>query len=179
MLRYTSLFADLESRFRSAGRESGSYRRLQREVERAAQDVRDYCAEVAADWVARLERRLAAPDARLSPEEQALARAVLGLPLPDAERDRALADDVARLEAAAASVRPLAGAKLTLGNLDALRRHLDRMAGALPRIVDALEQREREARFEAALQEPFDRQWLLAALRQAVAPPPDEERAPD
>ncbi len=160
MLHYTSLFADLEARFRAAGREPGSYRRLQREVERAAQDVRDYCAEVATDW-----------EARLAPDEVALARAVLGLPQPDAERDRALADDVARLEAAAAALRPLAGAKLTLGNLDALRRHLDRMAAALPRIVEALEEREREARFEAALQEPFDRQWLLSALRRAVAPP--------
>lgn len=178
MLHYTSLFADLEARFRAAGREPGSYRRLQREVERAAQDVRDYCAEVATDWVARLERRLASPEARLSVEEQTLARAVLGLPLPDAERDRTLADDVARLEAAAAAVRPLAGAKLTLGNLDALRRHLDRMAAALPRIVDALEEREREARFEAALREPFDRQWLLTELRRAVAPPEETEEGP-
>ncbi|MCO5168298.1 MAG: hypothetical protein M9894_18310 [Planctomycetes bacterium] len=170
VLNYSSLFTDLEARFRSAGRDPASYRRMAAEVGRAAQDLRDYMGEVAADYVARLERRLAQPGAGLTPEERGLVRAALGLPPEDPELDRALVEDLARLEESVAALAPLRDVPLSLRNVEALRRLLARMEGVLPRIVDALEAREGARRFDEAVGrggEVHDREWLLVALRAA------------
>ncbi len=171
MLNYTSLFSDLEARFRSAGRDPGSYRRMATEVARAADDLRDYVREVTTDYVVRLERRLAQPDARLSREERALLRAFLGHPPEDPERDRALVDDLTRLDESVAGLQPLRDVPLSLRNLDALRRLLDRMETVLPRIVAALEVREAARRFDEATDESgqvLDREWLHAEVRRAL-----------
>lgn len=171
MLNYASLFSDLEARFRSAGRDPSSYRRMATEVARAAEDLRDYVREVTTDYVVRLERRLGQPGARLSREERGLLRAFLGHPPDDAERDRALVDDLTRLEESVTALQPLRGVPLNLRNLEALRRLLDRMEGVLPRIVDALEVREAGRRFDEAIDdagEVRDREWLHAEVRRAL-----------
>lgn len=180
MLNYTSLFSDLEARFRAAGRDPGSYRRMAAEVARAGDDLRDYLREVTTDYVARLERRLSQPGPRLSREERDLLRGFLGHPPEDPERDRALVDDLGRLEESVTTLRPLRDVPLNLRNLEALRRVLARMEAVLPRIVEALEARERVRRFEEATQEPQgapdergggevpDREWLLGEVRRAL-----------
>lgn len=47
MLRYTSLFADLERLFAGAGRDPASFARLAREVGRVEADLAEYCRDVA------------------------------------------------------------------------------------------------------------------------------------
>jgi hypothetical protein len=171
MLNYSSLFSDLDGRFRSAGRDPGSYRRMAKDVERFREDLRDYTLEVTTDYVARLERRLAAAGARLTSEERGLLRAFLGYPPDDPERDRLLVDDLSRLEESVDALRPLRDVPLNLKNLELLRRLLARMEATLPRIVDALDERERARRFEEALAEDgevLDREWLLGEVRRAL-----------
>lgn len=171
MLNYTSLFSDLEARFRSAGRDPSSYRRMQTEVARAAEDLRDYLREVTTDYVVRLERRLGQPGARLSREERGLLRAYLGHPPEDPERDRALVDDLTQLEESVAALQPLRDVPLNLRNLEALRRTLGRMDLVLPRIVGALEEREAARRFDEAVDDAgqvLDREWLHAEVRRAL-----------
>lgn len=171
MLNYTSLFSDLEARFRSAGRDPASYRRMATEVARAADDLRDYVREVTTDYVLRLERRLGQPGARLSREERGLLRAFLGHPPDDPERDRALVDDLTLLEDSVAALQPLRDVPLNLRNLEALRRLLDRMEVVLPRIIAALEAREAARRFDEATDEGgqiIDREWLHAEVRRAL-----------
>jgi hypothetical protein len=178
VLSYTSLFDDLESRFKAAHDDPHSYARLAREVERAAFDLREYCAEVGAEYAQRLERRIAQP-VTLSAEEGALVRAFLGIAPADAERDRLLLDDLARLEQSIAGLAPLRGRPLTPKNLDVLRRLLSRMQGVLPRIVEALEERERARRFEEAWGDGgpgLDRGWLKTELRRALSPPAESGR---
>lgn len=177
MLSYTSLFDDLEARFKAADQDPHSYARLAREVERAVFDLREYCSEVGAEYAARLERRLGQP-CTLSPEEGALVRAFLGIAPADADRDRLLLDDLARLEQAIGGLGPLRGRPLTPKNLDVLRRLLGRMQGVLPRIVEALEERERARRFEEAWGDgaaTLDREWLRAELRRVLTPSSESE----
>lgn len=172
MLHYTSLFTDLEQLFRTAGKSPASFRRLQREVERAGENLREYYLEVATDFAARLERRLLQPGAQLAPEEAALLRAFLGVPPADAEREQQLLDDLAELEEALETMLRLRGAPLHLRNLDALQRLLGRMGRLLDRIVPALEERERSRRFEAALADGgvrMDRHWLQEELRRVLS----------
>lgn len=171
MLNYSSLFSDLDARFRSAGRDPASYRRMAKDVERAREDLREYMLEVTTDYVTRLERRLGAPGARLSGEERGLLRAFLGHPPEDPERDRLLVDDLARLEESVAGLRPLREVPLNLKNLEALRRLLGRMEATLPRIVDALDEREGARRFDEAITdegEVVDREWLVGEVRRAL-----------
>lgn len=171
VLHYTSLFTDLEQLFRTAGKSPASFRRLQREVERAGENLREYYLEVAADFATRLERRLLHPGAQLAPEEAALLRAFLGVPPADAEREQQLLDSLAELEEALETLLRLRGAPLHLRNLDALQRLLARMGRLLDRIVPALEERETSRRFEAALADGgprMDRHWLLEELRRVL-----------
>ncbi|RMG09437.1 MAG: hypothetical protein D6731_19785 [Planctomycetota bacterium] len=172
MLNYTSLFSDLEELFRNAGRDPASFRRLMREVQRVREDLDEYYLEVAADYLGRLEERLARTEApRLSPEEVTLLRAVLGLPSHDPERDARLVEDIGSLEQKLERVLALRGRPLSLKNLDELRRHLESMQSLLPGIVHALSERERARRFEEAVGdgEALDREWLLAAIRRILA----------
>jgi hypothetical protein len=168
VLNYTSLFSDLEARFRAAGQDAASYSRMAKEVARAGEDLRDYLEEVTRDYVARLERRLTAAGAQLTPEESGLLRAFLGFPPDDPERDRLLVDDLARLEEGVLGLAPLRGLPLNLRNLEVLRRLLTRMQTVLPRIVHALEERDRARRFDDAVGDDGvvrEREWLLAELR--------------
>lgn len=172
MLHYTSLFTDLEQLFRTAGKSPASFRRLQREVSRARTNLREYYLEVASDFATRLERRLVLPGAQLQPEEAALLRAFLGVPPADAEREQQLLDGLTELEETLQALLRLKGSPLQLRNLDALQRLLERMDRLLDRIVPALEERDRERRFEAALGDGgagMDRQWLLDELRKVLA----------
>lgn len=172
MLKYTSLFRDLEELFRSTDRHPASFRRLAREVERASEDVRDYHREVAAAYVEQLVRRLAQPEARLSPDEVQLVRGFLALPPDDPERERRLVDDLGRLEECVRGLGQLAGEPLSIRNLGLLQRWLQRMRRTLPRIVDALEDLAAIRAFEAAAglagDGELDREWLQAELTQAL-----------
>jgi len=171
VLNYTNLFSDLEALFRSAGRDPRSFRRLLNEVRRAGDDLREYYDEVARDYVLRLEARLANEGAALTQKEADLLRAYLGLPPEDAERDQQMLADLERVEECVQAMLRLKGQPLNLRSLDGLRRLLDRLEDLLPRIIDALEERERIRAFEAALGdggEGMDREALLRQLRTAL-----------
>jgi hypothetical protein len=172
LLNYTSLFADLEQHFQNAGRDAASFRQLQRKVARASVDLREYYEEVAHDYVIRVEQRLSThPEAALTQEEASLLRGFLGIPLLDAEREQQLLSDLERLEESMQSLLRLKGAPLSLRNLDALRRLLDRLETLLPKLVEALSDRERASRFDEALGDlgaTLDRAWLAAELRRAL-----------
>lgn len=184
MLRYASLFSDLERLFASAGRDPASFARLAREVERVEGDLAAYCREVADDYVRRLERRLARPGAALSPDEVDLLGAYLGILPPDGERDRRLVEDLARLEAGLDELRALQERPLSLGNLAELRRALGRMDAVLPAIRHTLQADALRERFQAAAGAPDpdggavaprDAEWLLEALALARSAGPTGE----
>ena len=171
MLNYTSLFADLEELFRSAGQDPASFRRLAREVERVRDNPDDYYTEVATDYVIRLEERVSEAGAQLSPEEITLLRAYLGLAPQDPEREQRLVDDLARLEDDLRTVLKLKDQPLNLKNLDGLRRLLDRMEDVLPRITRTLHKRQLAAAFDAAVSEDgavLSPDWLSRAIRHAL-----------
>ncbi len=175
MLNYSTLFADLERLFAGAGREPTSFRRLEREVARVEANLAEYCQEVAGDYVARIEQRLARADAQLSEDEVDLLRTYLGIAEPDPRREAQLVADLAAVEQDLAALLALQDRPLSLKNLGDLRRLLARMGAVLPRITGALEERRRLERFERAVgklgpdgqrgEGPLDREWLRERLR--------------
>jgi hypothetical protein len=172
VLEYTSLFSDLEELFRSAGRDPNSFRRLAREVDRAAVDLREYTSEVAGDYAQRLEARLADPAAEpLSEEERSLLRGFLNQPAPDAERDQRALEAIGRLEECKASLLLQRDKPLSLRSLETVRTLLARMRSLLPGIVADLEDRNQAQRFDDAVSEAAtvdNREWLLDELRRAL-----------
>ena len=172
MLNYTSLFADLEELFQSAGRDPDTFQRLAREVDHIGENLQEYYQEVACDYVVRLQQRLNQPDSTLSPEEIEFLRAFLGLAPADQEREERLVSELACLEENLAKLLLLKDRPLNLKNLDGLRRLLGRMQTSLPRIVEALAERREQERFLKAVGdggETMDRKRLLRTLHKALA----------
>ncbi len=171
MLNLDALYRELDNLYGHAGRDAESFGRLQTSIERGQRELQHTFEEMTAEFAERLLTRLRRPDAPIGAEDARLLRSWItgDAPAGDLREDDVLLDRLGELQATLDDLGEVRNEKLSLENLDRVRRLLHRAARVTPEIVASLEHGERVRRLEEALGDDPTRPNDRASLAEMLA----------